>query len=249
MIKCYIGFRPCYFVAGTQNVQRLLGSPEILDGNFIHYLLMEKQWGMTKAEMVKFIEDRSGRSAKPVPGFETFDPDKRYWRNHTRLYTDYLTDARYSDALGEEFSRRFSQRLDNQDSRWTSVRLFDMLKKHMSECAAETLFGTKLFELNPGFTDCYWAYDEVAGKLLIGPPNFMQPQATRIKKRLHAMVRRHIDAAWAANFDSGTTKSYSETLWEPYFGSHLSRESARWLRENSFSDHTAAGHTLASLFG
>ncbi|KAH6655953.1 cytochrome P450 [Truncatella angustata] len=251
VVKCYVGFRPCYFVASPQNVQRLFGSPEILDGNFIHYLLMGKQWGMTKAEMAKFREDRSGRLPKPAPGFEGLAADKRYWRNHNRLYTDYLTDTRHSDALAMEFSRRFAQRLDRQceglhDGGWASMRLLGTLRKHMSECAAETLFGTRLFDLNPGFTECYWAYDEVAGRLLTGPPGFLQPRAARAKHRLHAMVRRHIDAAWA-NFDSGCVDV--ESLWEPHFGSHLSRESARWLREQGFSDHTAAGHTLATLFG
>ena len=73
-----------------------------------------------------------------------------------------------------------------------------------------------------------------------------RPRAARVKNRLHAMVRRHIAAGWA-EFDWAGPDA--DASWEPHFGSRLSRETARWLREQGFSDHTAAGHTLATLFG
>lgn len=60
------------------------------------------------------------------------------------------------------------------------------------------------------------------------------------------MVRRHIDSALTSFDWDGADADY---LWEPQFGSRLSRECTRWLRENGFSDHAAAGHTLATLFG
>ncbi|ROV92191.1 hypothetical protein VMCG_09275 [Cytospora schulzeri] len=250
IVKSYLGFRPFYFVAGQRNVQKLFGSPEILDGDFLHFILMDKQWGMTKIEMAKFREDKSGRLAKPLPGSENLGPDKRYWRNHNRLYTDYLTDTRHSEALVGEFTRRFSQRLDQQvvdvDEGWGTVSLLDTVRTHMFECAVETLFGTRVFDLNPGFTKCYWEYDEVAPKFLGGLPIVFQPRAARIKDRIHAMVRRHIDAAWDSFDWNGPD---ADALWEPHFGSRLSRESARWLREQGFSDHVIAGHTLATLFG
>jgi hypothetical protein len=212
---------------------------------------MEKQWGMSKAEMVKFKSDRSGRLPKPAPGFDNIDEGRRYWRNHNRLYTDYLTEPKHADALAADFLQRLAQRLDQQcrtsdDEGWTTVRLLGTLRTHMSECSVETLFGTRLFDLNPGFTECYWRYDEVAGQLLTGLPGFLQPHAANAKNRLHSMVRRHIDAAWS-EFDSNVEDV--EVLWEPHFGSRLSRESARWLRAQGFSDHTIAGHTLATIFG
>ncbi|ETS76480.1 hypothetical protein PFICI_11867 [Pestalotiopsis fici W106-1] len=250
VIKCYIGFRPLFFVAGPRNVQRLFGSPDVLDGNFIHFLLMSMQWGMSATELSKFKKDRSGRLPKPIPGSGPVTEDQRYWRSHSRLYTDFLSDPRYSEALGSDFLRRFTAQLDQWQedtaSEWTTARLLGTLKTQMSRCAAETLFGTRLFDLNPGFTECYWQYDEVAGKLLLGLPSFLMPEAARAKRRLHAMVRRHIDSAWASQ-SAGDVDA--ECLWEPHFGSRLSRESAMWMRAQGFSDHAAAGHTLASLFG
>ncbi|KAK3302662.1 cytochrome P450 [Chaetomium strumarium] len=245
--KVYLGFRPVYIVAGAQNVQRLFGSPEVLDGDFIHFILMNAQWGLTQAEMARFRKDKSGRHKKPLPGTEQTPDDQRYWRNHNLLYANFLSEASHSDALAAQFTTRFAERLDGQPvGVWTTVRLLDFLKAHMAECAIATLFGTRLLELNPELVKRYWEYDAVAGRLILGFPHWMQPRAVRVKARLHAMVLRHIDAAWDSFDWAGPD---ADAAWEPHFGSRLSRESARWLREQGFSDHVAAGHTLATLFG
>ncbi|KAK4148765.1 hypothetical protein C8A00DRAFT_19454, partial [Chaetomidium leptoderma] len=247
IVKFHIGFKPVYAVAGPQNVQRLLGSPEIFDGDFIHYVLMDKQWDMTKPEMAKFRKDKSGRHKKPLPGTEHAPVEQRYWRNHNRLYTDFLTEPSHGDSLATQFTTRFTERLDAQPTgEWVTVRLLDFFKEHMAECAIATLFGTQMLDLNPDFTKHYWAYDKVAGSLICGLPLWTQPRAARIKDGLHAMVRRHITSAWDSFDWAGPD---ADASWEPHFGSRLSRESARWLREQGFSDHTAAGHTLATLFG
>ena len=61
------------------------------------------------------------------------------------------------------------------------------------------------------------------------------------------MTRRHIDSAWGHfQWDKPGAE---EVEWEPHFGSLLSRETARWLRQGGVSNYAAAGHTLASLFG
>ena len=209
---------------------------------------MEKLWGMTKLELKKFRQDTSGRVQKPAAGSEGLPPDSRYWRNHGRLYTDFLTDPKYGEVLAAEFSKRFVKRLEQQcnNEGWSSTSVLGLLKKHMFESATETLFGTKLFDLNPSLTDCYWEFDVAMGKLVTAPFDFLQPHANSSKNRLHAMVRRHIDFAWD-NFDFDGADA--ECVWEPNFGSRLSRESALWLRANGFQEHTIAGHTLATLIG
>lgn len=208
---------------------------------------MDKHWGMTKDEINAFAKDTSGRLKTPAPGTEHMPEAKRLWLGHDRVYAEYLTKPKYSDALADSFQKLFSQRLDKQVTmEWTTVNLFKLLKITMAESAIISLFGSQIIDLNPGFLECYWEFDEIAGTLVWGLPNFMQRSSVKTKDRLHKMTRKHIDSAWK-HFDWNGADA--DSVWEPHFGSRLSRETAKWLREGGFSDQATAGHTLASLFG
>lgn len=208
---------------------------------------MEKHWGMTKEEIGKFARDTSGRQKTPAPGSEDTPEDKRYWLQHDRLYHDFLTKPEYTNSLAQSFNRFFSERLDEEHiGEWSTVQLFDVLKKKMGESAIISLFGTKIVDINPGFVEAYWKFDDIAGPLVWGMPNFLQRKSIKIRDNLHRMTRNHIDSAWR-HFD--WNGSDSESTWDPHFGTRLSRECAKWLREGGFSNQAAAGHTLASLFG
>ena len=208
---------------------------------------MEKHWDMSKEEISKFAKDASGRQKTPAPGAENTPEDQRYWLQHDRLFAEYLTKREYSDALAESFCDFFSDRLDKQSKgEWATVQLFDMLKVNMAESAIATLFGSEIINLNPGFVKTYWEFDDIAGPLVWGLPNIFQRKSIRIRDKLHKMTRKHIDSAWE-NFDWNGPNA--ESRWEPHFGSRLSRETSKWLRQGGFSNHAAAGHTLASLFG
>ncbi|KAK3685170.1 cytochrome P450 [Podospora appendiculata] len=229
IIKFHVGFTPAYIVTG---------SPEVLDVNFLMLRMMEAHWGVSPAELGQV----------PAPGTEHTPDDQRYWHGHDRLYVDYLTNRKYSDALAETFYRLFSERLDRQPvAEWTTVNLFQFLKATMAESAVISLFGSQIVDLNPGIIEAYWDFDAIAGPLAWGLPQLSAaPVALAIEARLHEMTRRHIDSAWE-HFDWDGPDA--EATWDPHWGSRLSRESARWLRQGGFSNHAAAGHTLATLFG
>lgn len=248
IVKFYLGLTPAYIVTGPENVQKVLNSPESLDGTFLQLVLMAAHWDLSRQEINKFRNDKSGRSqAASAPGPKGVLGQQRYWHGHDRLFADYLSPRKYSDALAATFYRLFSERLVQQPgTEWATIRLFEFLKDAMAESAMVSLFGSRLVELNPGVVQAYWDFDDIAGPLAFGPPRFLQRRSIRIRNRLHAMVRRQIDAAWESFDWDGPD---AEADWEPHFGSRLSRETARWLRQNGFSNHAAAGHTLASLYG
>ncbi|KAJ5462939.1 hypothetical protein N7475_007883, partial [Penicillium sp. IBT 31633x] len=247
IVKFHVGPIPAYIVTGTKNVQTVFNSPNSLDGNFLQLMLMERHWGMSKEEIAKFANDQSGRLKTPAPGTESTPAEKRFWRGHDHLYAEYLSNRTYADALADSFYRLFSERLDQQSTtEWGTVNLFEMLKTSMAESAIISLFGSQIIDLNPGFIDCYWEFDEIAGTLVWGLPKFLQRRSVAIKDRLHTMTGKHIDSAWK-HFDWNGPDA--ESKWEPHFGSRLSRETAKWLSEGGFSNQAAAGHTLASLFG
>ncbi|KAI1178072.1 cytochrome P450 [Nemania sp. FL0916] len=248
LVKFYIGSRPAYIVTGKENVQKALASPHLLDGNFLQLLLMDKHWGMTQAEINKFASDKSGRGNVPTPEAACTPDSERYWLGHDQLYTKYLSSRKYSDALANLFYELFVGSLDRQFplNKWTTVELSTLLKSTMAESAVTSLFGSRIIELNPGFVERYWEFDAIAGRLGWGLPKFLQQRSIAIKDRLHEMTQKHIDLAWN-HFD--WTANSEDLTWEPHFGSRLSRETARWLKDRGFSNRAAAGHTLATLFG
>ncbi|RYP60258.1 hypothetical protein DL769_008192 [Monosporascus sp. CRB-8-3] len=247
IVRFRMGFKNAYIVAGSKNTQKVFGPPSTVDGNFLQLILMDKHWGLTKEEIGKFANDKSGRLKTPAPGTEDTPRNQRYWRGHDHLYAEYLTHRKYSDSLAASFYRLFSQRLDEQPAnQWTTVTLFALLKTTMAEAAVISLFGSTIIEQNPGFIEAYWDFDHIAGTLVWGLPKWMRPGPVRKHERLHRMTRKHIDSAWE-NFNWGGPEAESD--WDPHFGSRLSRETAKWLREGGFSNQAAAGHTLASLFG
>ncbi|KAK3328242.1 cytochrome P450 [Cercophora scortea] len=251
IIKFHVGFTPRCIVTGVSNVQKVLAmSPEVLDVNFLMLRMMEAHWGVSPTELGKFANDHSGRGKVPFPGTEHTPDDKRYWHGHDRLYIDFLTNRKHSDALAETFYRLFSERLGklhpHVGGEWATVNLFEFLKANMAESAIVSMFGSRLVELNPGLIEAYWDFDTIAGHLAWGLPNFLQRRPLAIKARLHEMTRKHIDSAWE-HFDWNGPDA--KATWDPHWGSQLSRESARWLCQGGFSDHATAGHTLATLFG
>ncbi|KAI0508715.1 cytochrome P450 [Xylaria bambusicola] len=244
IIKFYIGPTRGYIVTGTKNVQALLGSPHSLGGDWLQIQLMDKHWEMTKSEIQKFVNDKSGRLETPAPGSERVPESQRYWLGHQRLYVEFLTQQRHCQALADGFYRFFDEKTDLNLQEFETVSLFSTLKLTMTESATLSFFGSRILELNSGFSECYWAFDPFGGKLVWGLPKWLDPVPYLARARLHRMTRRYVDSAWK-NLNPGA----SDADWDPHWGSRLSRETAKWLRAAGFSDKALAGHVLGTLFG
>ncbi|KAI8622888.1 cytochrome P450 [Xylariaceae sp. FL1651] len=244
IIKFYVGPLRAYIVTGTKNVQAMFASPHSLGGDWLQIRLMDAHWEMSKSEIQKFLDDKSGRQETPAPGSEHVPPKQRYWFNHNRLYVDFLTQQKHVQALADSFYRFFDEQLELSTQEWETVGLFSMLKLKMTESATLSFFGSQMLELNPSFTKCYWDFDLVGGKLVWGLPKWLNAGPYQARARLHRMSRNYVDSAWK-NCDPYA----SEADWDPHWGCRLSRETAKWFRDNGFSDKALAGHVLGTLFG
>ncbi|KAF5230621.1 hypothetical protein FAUST_9712 [Fusarium austroamericanum] len=229
IVRFNVGFIPAYVVRGPDNL-----------------LLMDKHWGMHHHEIAKFANDKTGRGKAPAPGTETVPESERYWLGHDRLYVNYLANRQNSDALADVFHRTFLQQLNSLSEEWSTINLFETLKTLMATSAITSLFGTRIFDLNPDLINVYWQFDDIAGHLVWGLPKFLQRRSVATKDRLHSMTLKYVNSAWE-NFDWDSSES--ESPWDPHFGSRLCRETAKWFRENNFSNHAAAGHAVGALFG
>lgn len=237
-----------YIITGAKNVQKVFGSPNTLDGNFLQLAIMKPIWALSREELARFANDKTGRLKTPAPEAEGTPASERYWFGHTDLYVKYLTPMESSDALAERFYRLFTKRLYKEApaDNWITVQLFDLLKNTMVESATISLFGSRIIDMNPGFVKCYWEFDEIAATLIWGLPKWLRPDPYRRHERLLQMTIKHIESAWE-RFDWDGPEA--DTSWDPHFGCRLSRETAKWMREKGFSNRAAAGHVLSTIFG
>ena len=155
---------------------------------------MDAHWGLSPSELARFAGGHTGRGKAPLPWIPDRPEQERYWLGHDRLYAEYLSTRRYSDALANSFYQLFSERLDaslKPNGEWSTTHLFSLLKTAMAEAAIVSLFGSQILDLNPGFVDAYWDFDEIAGTC-VGP---VQDPAMPQRRR-QGQAARHDAAAY-----------------------------------------------------
>ncbi|RYP42015.1 hypothetical protein DL768_010408 [Monosporascus sp. mg162] len=239
LVKFYLGPRAVYLVCGPQNMQKFFGSSRKI-GNEDLFLrtVMPKLYGMPKHELDRFAADKTGRSKIPVLGTGYSGP--RLWFTEHHIHNEYMSRSRYLNCLNQHYYRVFAKTLDKKQAigTWSIVSLTDLCRNEMVQCAIETFVGTRIFELNPGFTDMFWQFDSVVFALALGLPTWMNPRPTKIRNRWNKMIQIYLDTGLGMFDWNGPA---AEADWEPIFGARVCRELVKWLRESSFSMETVAG--------
>lgn len=172
-----MGLIPAYIVTGTKNVQKLLSSSALLDSNFLQLLLMDAHWGFSPSELAKFAGDHTSRGKAPPTGIPDRPKQERYWLGYNRLYAEYLSTRRYSDALATSCYQLFCERLDasmKPNGECSTTHLFTLLRTTMAEAAIVSLFGPQILDLSPGFVNTHQEFDDIAGTLVWCLPKILQ---------------------------------------------------------------------------
>ena len=237
-----------YLITGQQNVQVMFRKIDAVSSDKFGLLIMANLWGATKEDLVKFANDKSGRlQVVPEPSFDAngmqsnlkSQEQRRYWAGFHQVLRDYLARPNETDKLAESYQRLFTERLDRFTvGEWATISVVSFMRTHMAECAIISLVGPRILELNPGFCQLLWDFDEISLSLVWGLPRWMNRQAWEKRDRYRAACARYLEAAWAG-FDPAGAEADSD--WEPNFGSRFARELAKWMRESNFSLETSAG--------
>ena len=199
---------------------------------------------MPKQFISRFTNDRSGRGRKPAPGTEDLPETRRYWAAYEHIHSEYLARVQHLKPIMEVFRDQMSENLTRYPvNEWSSVSVIDFCRDQMTHCAMSTLLGPKVFELNTGFREAFWEFDDNVFMLTLGLPRWMNPAPYRVQDQFLSMVAKYVDAAWA-NFDWNGPDA--EAYWEPHFGARVCRETAKWLRQEGFPDESIVG-ALATL--
>ena len=210
-------------------------------------MAMETMAGITKEDLAKFAHDKSGRSAKALPGYEGMPPSERMWFPYTDIMHRYLSQAHYANALAASYQLFFGEELERRFpgvGEWKEACvLHDIMKTDMSTAAVVSLLGQRIFEAAPELMDRFWDADKILGTILFGPPKWAFPSVYATMERFVDAAGRFFPDAWE-RFDWNGPDA--EADWEPIFGSRFFREMARWMKQVDFSPRTIAGITSAT---
>ena len=167
--------------------------------------------------------------------------------NLHHLYENFLAHTKHSNLMAAKYFEVFSERLALYPlGEWTELRLMEMLKVDMVECAVVALFGKQILKMNPEFVDIYWELDEVIGELAFGLPRAVNPRPYKSRDKFHAMMGKYVESAWD-HYDWDAPGA-EDADWDEHFGARLNREMAKWLKVN-FCMQTNAGSFATLVLG
>ncbi|KAK1991888.1 cytochrome P450 [Colletotrichum falcatum] len=249
IVKFKLGIDTVYLVAESRNVQKLFrnSSSNSLSSDKFIVMINERVQGMTKDDVAKLVNDRSGRLKTPAPGTEGVPEQHRYWAGVHHVFHEHLFRPEATALLAQSLLVFFGEKLERQPlKRWEPVMLFKFLKKDMAEAATVSLAGRKLIEDHPEFVDTFWEFDTVAMQLMYGLPSWYNPGPKRIQKKALSMMADFVTNAWST-FDWDGPDADAD--WEPIFGSRLQREHSRHWKEKGFSMQARAGMYIGNISG
>jgi hypothetical protein len=194
----------------------------------------------------RFANDHSGRGKVPAPGFEHVPKNQRYWASYEHVHTEYLARTAYLAPVIEVFRGIFSHKLDEYPiGESSTISVIDFCKNEVAESAMKTLLGPTIFELNPGFLDAFWEFDENVFMLTLGLPKWLYSRPYKAHDHYLGMIEKYAKAA-KSKFDWNGPER--ESPWEPHFGARVCREITKWLTEADFLDQSISGALGALLF-
>ncbi|KAL9087509.1 MAG: hypothetical protein Q9165_006620 [Trypethelium subeluteriae] len=245
--KFYLGFTPVYLVSGPQNTQSLFQrSHNVNNEGIMVHSVFPVLYRMSAEEVRRFADDKSGRGRIPAPGTESTPDNRRYWSTYEHVHSEFLGRPHHFKPVIDVFASQFSKALEKHSiGEWTTMSVTNLCRREVTECAIAALLGSKILELNQGFLDAFWEFDDNVFALTLGFPMWLNPRPYRVQDRFLAMIGRYLDDAWAS-FD--WKSSSAEASWEPHFGARVCREIIEWFRGDAFQRKAMTGALGALLF-
>ncbi|KAK2007308.1 cytochrome P450 [Colletotrichum eremochloae] len=247
VVKLWLGPVRLYLVKGEESVQAIFRSSSTFTYEKFILLVIKNLQGSTKEDVEKLSNEKSGRNKAPAPGWENVPQDQRYWYQLHHLTTESLSRTESTNRLADMYTKFFGQALEKQPSgEWTTVRLFDFLRKDMGESALKSLCGTRILELVPDYIEQFWRFDSIGVQAVYGLPKWINPKPTEERDKLNRMTQRFMKDAFSTFDWNGPD---ADSSWDPIFGSRYVRLLMKWLADKDMSMQTRAGFHMISVLG
>ncbi|AEO64934.1 uncharacterized protein THITE_2049026 [Thermothielavioides terrestris NRRL 8126] len=248
VVRFWMGTTPVYLFGGPKHYQAIFASRDLTYNGIMLQIGFPKLWRMTREEIQRFANDKSGHKETPLPGTEHVPPQQRYWATKYHVLYDFLSRKHHIKPIVDEFARQFSRDVVEKFplGQWTTLSIDELTRRDFTRCAITTLFGPKILELNPDFLDAFWYFDSYASVLVYGFPRWMYPQPFRASDRFLDRIEKYVEAG-LKDFDWNGPDV--DAQWEPHFGTRITRELTKWLTDAGFQRKSVAGALGTLVFG
>ena len=222
----WVGLERMYLVPPGELVVSLFKASRDLTAKVVTLRTLRYSFGCPDEDLTAYRADDSGIGAKPLPGFEGFDPSARLFHiQHRDLQTMLMGTP--LNVMTERFIGLFIRRLEATDrvkpgDEWTTIPdLYDFLKTEMFRAALTALCGTAIFDVAPDVGAHFWAFDASIATLFKRIPRIFARKQYAARDTVLEDVRKwHAHAR--ANFD-WNDKEAVDAEWEPLYGARLMR--------------------------
>ncbi|KAK2036533.1 cytochrome P450 [Colletotrichum somersetense] len=247
IVKLWLGPMRLYLVKGEDTVQAMFRSSSTFTYQKFILLVIKNLQGSSKEDVKKFVKDKSGSSKAPAPGWGNVPQEHRYWYQLHHHATENISRTESTNRLAIMYIKFFGQAMEKQSSEeWTTVRLFDFLRKDMAESALKSLCGTRILELVPDYIEQFWRFDSIAVQAVYGLPKWMNPKPAEERDKLNRMTQEFLKDAFSTfDWDGPDVDS----KWDPIFGSRYVRLLMKWLADVDMSMQTIAGFHMIAVLG
>ncbi|KAI4950286.1 hypothetical protein J4E91_004943 [Alternaria rosae] len=166
---------------------------------------------------------------------------------HIRQHTTGTNLGLLVQRLFDVMKRTISETLaSTPDGTWHEIPdLYAFLEYHLSYGITETLLGTSIIESYPEIITDLWIHIEATDQFFMGLPRFVIPKAYAARDRLLSAIRK-----WTIKSEALRQANAVNTVWDPVAGSGLLQE-----REKLYSEMPGHGiegrsaQTLGLLYG
>ncbi|KAI4639562.1 uncharacterized protein J4E78_010889 [Alternaria triticimaculans] len=166
---------------------------------------------------------------------------------HIRQHTTSSNLGLLVQRLFDVMKRTISETLaSTPDGTWHDIPdLYAFLEYHLSYGITETLLGSSIIESYPEIVTDLWIHIEATDQFFMGLPRFVIPKAYAARDRLLSAIR-----TWTIKSEALRQANAVNTVWDPVAGSGLLQE-----REKLYSEMPGHGiegrsaQTLGLLYG
>ncbi|KAI4911326.1 hypothetical protein J4E85_011235 [Alternaria conjuncta] len=166
---------------------------------------------------------------------------------HIRQHTTGSNLGLLVQRLFDVMKRTISETLaSTPDGTWREIPdLYAFLEYHLSYGITETLLGSSIIESYPEIIPDLWVHIEATDHFFMGLPRFVIPKAYAARDRLLSAIRK-----WTIKSEALRQANAVNTVWDPVAGSGLLQE-----REKLYSEMPGHGiegrsaQTLGLLYG